>query len=114
MDKIMKKLNLLLLALIISVGSAFSQSLELTDKLPNDQSVLTGTLDNGMKYYIRSNTTPEKRAEFTLVVHAGSVLEDDDQQGLAHFNEHMAFNGTTNFNANASFTKIITKHNNSI
>ncbi len=93
----MKKLNLLVLALFIGVGSVFAQGLELTDKLPADPDVLTGTLDNGMKYYIRSNATPEKRAEFTLVVNAGSVLEDEDQQGLAHFNEHMAFNGSTNF-----------------
>ncbi len=93
----MKKLNLLLLALFIGVGSVFAQGLELTDKLPSDPKVLTGTLDNGMKYYIRENATPEKRAEFTLVVHAGSILEDEDQQGLAHFNEHMAFNGSKNF-----------------
>jgi zinc protease len=93
----MKRINLLLLALFIGVGSVFAQGLELTDKLPVDPDVLTGTLDNGMKYYIRSNATPEKRAEFTLVVHAGSILEDEDQQGLAHFNEHMAFNGSKNF-----------------
>ncbi len=93
----MKKLTLVLLSLIISISAVFAQGMELTDKLPNDSKVLTGTLDNGMKYYIRSNPTPENRAEFTLVVNAGSVLEDDDQQGLAHFNEHMAFNGTKDF-----------------
>lgn len=93
----MRKLTLLLLSVIISISAIFAQGLELTDKLPTDPKVLTGTLENGMKYYIRSNATPEKRAEFTLVVNAGSVLEDDDQQGLAHFNEHMAFNGTKNF-----------------
>jgi zinc protease len=92
----MKKLTLVLLSLIFSISAVFAQ-MELNDKLPNDSKVLTGTLDNGMKYYIRSNPTPEKRAEFTLVVNAGSVMEDDDQQGLAHFNEHMAFNGTKNF-----------------
>lgn len=93
----MKKISFILLALIISVGSLFAQGLELTDKLPKDPNVITGTLDNGMKYYIRSNVTPEKRAEFTLVVHAGSILEDEDQLGLAHFTEHMAFNGSKNF-----------------
>ncbi len=93
----MKRLTLLSFAIIASVSLVFSQSYELTDKLPNDASVLTGQLDNGLKYYIKSNPIPEKRAEFTLVVNAGSILEDDDQQGLAHFVEHMAFNGTTNF-----------------
>lgn len=93
----MKRFTFLLLSILISVSAMFAQGLELTDKLPSDDAVLTGTLDNGMTYYIRSNPTPEKRAEFTLVVNAGSVLEDEDQQGLAHFTEHMAFNGTKNF-----------------
>ena len=93
----MKKLSFILLALIISIGSIFAQGLELTDKLPNDPNVILGTLDNGMKYYIRANATPAQRAELTLVVHAGSILEDEDQLGLAHFNEHMAFNGSKNF-----------------
>ncbi|NTW49211.1 MAG: insulinase family protein, partial [Chlorobiales bacterium] len=56
-----------------------------------------GKLDNGLSYYIRQNRKPEKRAELRLVVNAGSVLENDDQQGLAHFVEHMAFNGTEHF-----------------
>jgi zinc protease len=65
--------------------------------LPFDPSVVRGKLDNGLVYYIRHNAKPEKRAELRLVVNAGSVLEDDDQRGLAHFTEHMAFNGTENF-----------------
>ena len=52
---------------------------------------------NGLRYYIRANKKPEKRAELRLVVKAGSILEEDDRQGLAHFVEHMAFNGTKNF-----------------
>ena len=68
--------------------------------LPVDSRVRIGTLPNGMRYYIRQNTKPEKRAELRLVVNAGSVLEDDDQRGLAHFLEHTAFNGTTNFKKN--------------
>ncbi len=56
-----------------------------------------GTLPNGLQYYIRPNKQPLNRAELRLVVRAGSVLEEDDQQGLAHFLEHMAFNGTKNF-----------------
>jgi zinc protease len=72
-------------------------SAELAAKLPVDPDVTLGTLPNGLKYYIRRNALPEKRAELRLVVNAGSLLEDDDQQGLAHFVEHMAFNGTKNF-----------------
>ena len=72
-------------------------SFELHDILPVDPEVTTGTLDNGLTYYIRKNLKPEKRAELRLAVKAGSVLEDDDQQGLAHFAEHMAFNGTKHF-----------------
>lgn len=65
--------------------------------LPVDPQVTIGKLDNGLTYYIRHNTEPEQRAELRLVVNAGSVLENDDQQGLAHLLEHMAFNGTAHF-----------------
>lgn len=96
----MKRLTFLLLGTILSYSLAFSQGMELKDKLPNDSKVIVGTLDNGMKYYIRENKIPENRAELTLAVKAGSVLEDEDQLGLAHFTEHMAFNGTTHFPKN--------------
>ena len=69
----------------------------LQDKLPVDPAVITGTLDNGIRYYIRENRRPENRAELRLVVNAGSILEDDDQQGIAHFVEHMGFNGSEHF-----------------
>ncbi|MCL2609383.1 MAG: insulinase family protein, partial [Treponema sp.] len=59
--------------------------------------VATGTLDSGMKYYIMENSLPENRALIRLVVNAGSLHEEDHEQGLAHFVEHMAFRGTTNF-----------------
>jgi len=72
-----------------------------TSRLPLDPAVITGRLANGIRYYVRKNTRPEKRAELRLVVNAGSVLEDDDQLGLAHFVEHMAFNGTRNFKKQA-------------
>lgn len=72
----------------------------LTDQMPVDPQITMGTLPNGMRYYIRANKKPEKRAELRLVVKAGSILEDDDQQGLAHLVEHMAFNGTKNFPKN--------------
>ena len=68
--------------------------------LPRDPHVIIGTLPNGLRYYIRRNAKPEKRAELRLVVNAGSILEDDDQRGLAHFLEHMAFNGTARFPKN--------------
>ncbi|HXL86645.1 MAG TPA: insulinase family protein, partial [Gemmatimonadaceae bacterium] len=68
--------------------------------LPFDAAVTVGTLPNGMRYYIRENHKPEKRAELRLVVNAGSVLEDDDQRGLAHMVEHMAFRGTKQFPGN--------------
>ena len=68
--------------------------------IPIDENVKIGTLSNGMKYYIRKNTMPANRVKLRLAVNAGSILEDDNQLGLAHFTEHMAFNGTTNFKKN--------------
>ena len=62
-----------------------------------DPSVVRGTLSNGMSYYIRHNEEPRGRAQIALAVRAGSVQEQDDQQGLAHLVEHMAFNGTERF-----------------
>jgi zinc protease len=68
-----------------------------TEKVPVDPRITIGQLENGLRYYVRRNPRPAKRAELRLVVNAGSVLEEDDQLGLAHFVEHMAFNGTKNF-----------------
>ena len=68
--------------------------------LPRDPKVTVGTLPNGIRYYIRQNAKPEKRAELRLVVKVGSIVEDGDQRGLAHFLEHMAFNGTARFPKN--------------
>ena len=69
----------------------------LSQQMPVDPEVVTGTLPNGLRYYVRANGKPSRRAELRLVVRAGSVLEDDDQQGLAHFVEHMEFEGTRHF-----------------
>jgi zinc protease len=69
----------------------------LADTLSVDPEVTIGILPNGITYYLRSNAEPKNRLELRLVVNAGSVLEEDDQQGLAHFLEHMAFNGTESF-----------------
>ena len=73
----------------------------LDQAVPVDPLITVGTLPNGFRYYIRENRQPQARAELRLVVNAGSVLEDEDQRGLAHFVEHMAFNGTLNFPGNA-------------
>jgi zinc protease len=67
------------------------------EKVPVDRRITIGRLPNGLRYYVRRNPRPAKRAELRLVINVGSVLEDDDQLGLAHFVEHMAFNGTTHF-----------------
>src|SRR5881392_638875 len=69
----------------------------LNSEIPLDPQITTGRFANGVRYYIRKNKKPEGRAELRLVVNAGSILEDRDQSGLAHFVEHMAFNGTKNF-----------------
>jgi zinc protease len=71
--------------------------IDLDAEIPIDPLVRTGTLENGLSYYVRVNGKPENRAELRLFLDAGSLQEDDDQQGLAHFVEHMAFNGTRNF-----------------
>ncbi len=65
--------------------------------MPVDPAIVQGTLANGLRYFVQRNAKPEKRAELRLVVRAGSILEDDDQRGLAHWVEHMAFNGTARF-----------------
>ena len=74
-----------------------AQSTALSQPMPVDPQITIGKLSNGLRYYIRANTKPEKRAELRLVIKAGSILEDDDQQGMAHLVEHMAFNGTQHF-----------------
>jgi zinc protease len=88
------------LALTLAAAAAMPQPASAQaggQPLPVDPAVTVGTLPNGLRYYIRENRRPEQRAELRLVVNAGSILEDDDQLGLAHFVEHMAFNGTENF-----------------
>ena len=77
--------------------TAAPQTAPLTQQIPLDPAITTGRFQNGLKYFIRTTKRPEKRAELRLVVDVGSIVEDADQQGLAHFVEHMAFNGTKNF-----------------
>jgi zinc protease len=87
-----------LLFVVFSVQS-FAQS-NLSQPMPIDPNVKIGKLPNGLTYYIRQNKKPEKRVELRLVVNTGSILEDPDQQGLAHFMEHMNFNGTEHYEKN--------------
>ena len=86
----MKITHTLLLLLFIS-------NLSSAQILPLDPKIRYGKLDNGLTYYIRANQKPKQRAEFFIAQNVGSILENDDQNGLAHFLEHMAFNGTTHF-----------------
>ena len=100
----MRNFRFLIFSTLFISTLVFSQetkiSGELDNKIPVDPMIRVGKLDNGLTYYIRKNIKPEKRVEMRLVVNAGSMMEDDDQQGLAHFVEHMAFNGTKNFEKN--------------
>ena len=93
------KLLPVLLLLSLFYVSSFAQY-KLTDPLPVDASVKIGKLSNGLTYYIRRNAKPEKKIELRLAVNAGSVLENDNQLGLAHFMEHMGFNGSKHFPKN--------------
>lgn len=87
-------------AMIIFIGgfaSAFAQQMP---PVPTDPNVRIGKLDNGLTYYIRHNELPENQADFYIAQKVGSILEEDNQRGLAHFLEHMCFNGTTNYPGN--------------
>jgi zinc protease len=90
---------MLLLIAVVSVEFSLAQ-VNPGDKLPLDPKVRIGKLENGLTYYIRQNKKPEQKVELRLVLNAGAINEDDDQRGLAHMAEHMAFNGTTNFKKN--------------
>ena len=93
----LKHLVITLFLIPLFLTAQETTTLNLDDTLPQDKKVISGTFENGLRYYIRQNSEPQKRAELRLVVKTGSIMEDDDQQGLAHFAEHMAFNGTKNF-----------------
>lgn len=100
----MKKLFSALMVLIFSMGMAFAQ--DLNAPINPDPNVKIGKLDNGMTYYIRANKKPEKRVELRLAVNAGSCQENEDQRGLAHFTEHMAFNGIKGFPHNTMTSEL--------
>ncbi len=89
-----------LIFLLLSISLSAVGQIKLTDPLPTDPRLKMGKLANGLTYYIQKNTRPERKIELRLAVNTGSILEDDDQRGLAHFTEHMAFNGSKNFQKN--------------
>ncbi len=82
---------------VLNQGISAQERVDLSGIIPVNPDIKTGTLKNGLKYYIEYNKKPEKKVELRLVVNAGSILEEDSQQGLAHFMEHMNFNGLTHF-----------------
>lgn len=102
----MKTIRLTIIVALLAFNPAFNQVFihgqvhDPDSPIPPDSAVITGRLDNGLAYYIKYNKKPEQRMEMRLAVNAGSICETDDQQGLAHFVEHMCFNGTKNFPSN--------------
>ena len=87
----------LLLNLVLLCAAVMVSAQETPEKLPMDPEVRYGKLENGLTYYIRHNEQPKQRAEFHIAQAVGAILEEDHQNGLAHFLEHMAFNGTQHF-----------------
>ena len=92
----LRKLFVAVALLTTMTVSAQQQQMQMPE-IPVDDSVRIGKLDNGLTYYLRHNNTPEKKANFYIAQRVGSIQEDDSQQGLAHFLEHMAFNGSEHF-----------------
>ncbi|MBQ6244822.1 MAG: insulinase family protein, partial [Bacteroidales bacterium] len=90
----MKRIFILAAALFSAAALGYAQQMQ---ALPNDPATRVGKLDNGLTYYIRHNDKPAQRAEFYLATNVGALQETPDQDGLAHFLEHMCFNGTKNF-----------------
>ncbi|MCX6325544.1 MAG: insulinase family protein [Bacteroidia bacterium] len=93
--KPIKSLLILVAVLLISVNTRAQA--DLIKSAPVDPDIRIGKLNNGLSYFIRKNKEPEKRASFYIIQNVGAILENDDQNGLAHFLEHMAFNGTQHF-----------------
>lgn len=97
MKKLIKSGLMLMAALFMTAGQATAQAPGEMPQLPVDSAVRVGTLPNGLTYYIRHNETPKGQADFYIAQKVGSILEEENQRGLAHFLEHMCFNGTENF-----------------
>ena len=96
----MKNLFKKICAIVVVLGGMVNTHAQQMPPIPTDPSVRIGKLDNGLTYYIRYNERPEKQAEFYIAQKVGSILEEDNQRGLAHFLEHMCFNGTKHFPGN--------------
>lgn len=92
----MRKLSLIICSCLLALGAAAMEN-PFSQKTPIDSSVIQGVLPNGMRYYIVGNSKPENMADFYIVHNVGAMQEEDNQNGLAHFLEHMAFNGTKNY-----------------
>jgi zinc protease len=98
----MKLKQLIVVALLLLSGGVSMQAQQMqVPSIPVDTAVRIGKLPNGLTYYIRHNNYPEHRANFYIAQRVGSIQENDDQRGLAHFLEHMAFNGSEHFKGNA-------------
>ncbi|MGD8627554.1 MAG: insulinase family protein, partial [bacterium] len=82
---------------LLTFANGSTAQVALSEPVPLDTAAIYGVLDNGLTYYIRHNEEPRERASFYIVQNVGAVLEEDNQNGLAHFLEHMAFNGTEHF-----------------
>jgi len=93
----MKRIQLFFIVALLLLSSSIFAQTNLNEKLQKDPDVVYGVMDNGMTYYIRHNETPKNRAELTIITRSGSIQENESQRGLAHFCEHMSFNGTKNF-----------------
>ena len=100
MRKAVKTIRIFFVLVLLFVTQYSFAQFNLNGKLPVDSNVKVGKLPNGLTYYIRKNAKPEKKVQLRLVVNTGSVLEEADQQGLAHFMEHMNFNGLKHFPKN--------------
>ena len=85
------------LSIVLLAAGIMGAQAQMEQKVPVDENVRIGHLDNGLTYYIRHNELPKQRAEFHIAQAVGAILEEDDQNGLAHFLEHMCFNGTEHF-----------------
>ncbi|MDX9929420.1 MAG: insulinase family protein, partial [Bacteroidales bacterium] len=104
-----RRLRLLFLLPALLQATLIIAQVDLSQPIPADPAIRTGRLGNGLTYFIRHNSEPENRASFYIIQNVGALLENDDQNGLAHFLEHMAFNGTKHFPGN-SIISTLEKH----
>ena len=106
----MAKKLLIVCALLALISTSLFAQYDMKAPLPMDPNVRIGKLANGLTYYIRHNAEPKERASFYIIQNVGAILENDDQNGLAHFLEHMAFNGTKHFPGRKGITDMLEKH----